>query len=325
MKRLGFTLLLVSALFYMLFETAYYIPYVIHNYNLMEYYDFLFNQYTSHVMNLSRLLMILGVVMLLKDEKMSKRLIIGVIMTLFMSPYLLNTTFNNEILEADFSNILLSLSIITGYLSLTIFEKRVTYLVVTIQFTILLLIDMAFRFDFDVDITFYFVMNAFLPIGIFLTLIIGSLIHKKKVKFNSETVEERLMQYCRKCGKTTDEEHVICQNCGFDYWNGNNFCQECGSTTDEGQKMCVSCKSNLIDKVAYNKKMALSSEKDFGFTVLGFLVPLIGFIIYLVMKDNEPVKSTSAGKGALIGFILGSVSSIFIYVMILAESSMFWY
>jgi hypothetical protein len=41
-----------------------------------------------------------------------------------------------------------------------------------------------------------------------------------------------------------------------------------------------------------------------GFAVLCFFMPLVGLILYLVWKDEYPLKAKSCGKGALIGAIV---------------------
>ena len=42
-----------------------------------------------------------------------------------------------------------------------------------------------------------------------------------------------------------------------------------------------------------------------GWAVLGFIIPLVGLILYLVWKDTQPLNAAKAGKGALIGAIVG--------------------
>ena len=64
------------------------------------------------------------------------------------------------------------------------------------------------------------------------------------------------------------DEAVVCPNCG------------CGAT------------STATELDAPNA----------GYAVLGFFIPIVGLILYLVSKDKTPLKAKSAGKGALIGF-----------------------
>jgi hypothetical protein len=46
---------------------------------------------------------------------------------------------------------------------------------------------------------------------------------------------------------------------------------------------------------------------SFGLALLGFLIPLAGLIVYLVMQNDNPQKARSAGKGALWGVGSGFV------------------
>lgn len=51
-------------------------------------------------------------------------------------------------------------------------------------------------------------------------------------------------------------------------------------------------------------------ESSFGWAFLGFLIPVVGLILYLVWKQDYPLKAKSAGKGALVGVIAGVVLMI---------------
>jgi hypothetical protein len=43
---------------------------------------------------------------------------------------------------------------------------------------------------------------------------------------------------------------------------------------------------------------------SFGFALLGFFIPVVGLILFLVWKDQSPLKAKSAGKGALASVIV---------------------
>ena len=86
------------------------------------------------------------------------------------------------------------------------------------------------------------------------------------------------------------------------------FCSKCGKEVNEEAVVCVHCGCALD-----NKKAAIATQGDapnMGFAVLGFFIPLVGLILYLVNKDTAPLKAKSAGKGALIGFCVSLVFSI---------------
>ena len=48
--------------------------------------------------------------------------------------------------------------------------------------------------------------------------------------------------------------------------------------------------------------------------MLGFFFPLIGLILYLVWKNELPLRARSCGKGALIGVIVQAVGFLLSFV-----------
>lgn len=65
-----------------------------------------------------------------------------------------------------------------------------------------------------------------------------------------------------------------------------------------------------------------------GFWFLGFFIPLVGLILYLVWKDQTPLKAKSCGKGALIGAIVWVVFSILWVVLVgvfVANNATYYY
>lgn len=83
------------------------------------------------------------------------------------------------------------------------------------------------------------------------------------------------------------------------------FCSKCGKEINNDAVVCVHC-GCAIEKVPLSPKDAPST----GFAVLGFFIPIVGLILYLVNKDSAPQKAHSAGKGALIGFIVSIAFSV---------------
>lgn len=100
--------------------------------------------------------------------------------------------------------------------------------------------------------------------------------------------------FCPKCGKQIMDEAVVCPNCG---------CAVKGSAAP------------------------VADAPSPGYAVLGFFIPLVGLILYLMKKDTEPLRAKSAGKGALIGFIVSIVGMIAWGIVggILASSMMYYY
>ncbi len=55
---------------------------------------------------------------------------------------------------------------------------------------------------------------------------------------------------------------------------------------------------------------------------------MIGLILYLVWKDQTPLRARSAGKGALIGVIVSVVGSVLLsvlYILLMAGSLRYLY
>ena len=50
--------------------------------------------------------------------------------------------------------------------------------------------------------------------------------------------------------------------------------------------------------------MSNYDSTSLGWAFISFLIPLLGLILWLVWKDNYPMKASSCGKGALICVIL---------------------
>jgi hypothetical protein len=52
-----------------------------------------------------------------------------------------------------------------------------------------------------------------------------------------------------------------------------------------------------------------------GFAFLCFLYPIVGLILYLVWKDDYPLKAKSCGKGALASVITGVAVSVLWFII----------
>jgi hypothetical protein len=89
--------------------------------------------------------------------------------------------------------------------------------------------------------------------------------------------------YCTNCGKELCNEAVICTGCG------------------------VSIKP--VEQSDKNEKAG------FWLCLLGFLFPIAGLILYLVLKDSSPRKAKSIGIAALIGVVLEVVFSILCFAV----------
>ena len=53
--------------------------------------------------------------------------------------------------------------------------------------------------------------------------------------------------------------------------------------------------------------MSTQDSSSIGFGILGFFIPLVGLILFLVWKNEKPLKAKSCITGAAIGFVLGLI------------------
>lgn len=118
-------------------------------------------------------------------------------------------------------------------------------------------------------------------------------------------------------------------------------CMYCGSPITEGLKFCTSCGAALpveaqaaqpVTDVEASQSVqqptfqqpgaqqsqfaeattqpAVNDSGSIGWAVLGFFIPIVGLILFLVWNKTKPQCAKMAGIGALIGFCLGLVMNL---------------
>lgn len=86
------------------------------------------------------------------------------------------------------------------------------------------------------------------------------------------------------------------------------YCEKCGSKNESGASFCTNCGNKMVNVTT--NKIESDEGNTFLWGLLGFLVPIVGLILFISFKKDRPKASKSAGKGALISAILGVVLSI---------------
>jgi len=76
-----------------------------------------------------------------------------------------------------------------------------------------------------------------------------------------------------------------CTKCGFEIKSNHSVCLECG--------------------VAIRGANKDNDRAGFGWVLLGFCIPLVGLILFLVWKDEKPITAKSCITGAAISIVLG--------------------
>ena len=108
------------------------------------------------------------------------------------------------------------------------------------------------------------------------------------------------------------------------------FCYKCGKKAEDSDEFCMSCGTRLIkewgvEKTAFSQQQTYTQPmyqpqsvdvESTGLNVISFLFPLIGAILYLVLKDDKPRKAKACGKWALISVITSIGMVMFVWLMI---------
>jgi hypothetical protein len=88
------------------------------------------------------------------------------------------------------------------------------------------------------------------------------------------------------------------------------YCRFCGAEMLDNAIFCVKCGCQVENIKTMNKTTDETDAPNIGFAVLGFFIPLVGLILYLIWKEQTPLKAKSCGKGALIGVIVSFAGGI---------------
>ncbi len=110
----------------------------------------------------------------------------------------------------------------------------------------------------------------------------------------------------------SDTTHkVFCSGCGRELPPEENFCRVCGKQ----RTMPAQGAQPTFQQPVYPQMGYVQDAPSGGMTALGFFFPIVGLILYLVWKDQTPLKAHSAGKGALIGVIVWTALSIILAIL----------
>lgn len=96
------------------------------------------------------------------------------------------------------------------------------------------------------------------------------------------------------------------------------FCRNCGMEIGEGTIYCPGCGANQNGMPTADYR-PVNDSGSIGWAILGFFIPLVGFILWLAWMGVKPKCSKMAGLGVLVFIIFwtfvgiagGALSSIF--------------
>ncbi|MBR2498482.1 MAG: zinc-ribbon domain-containing protein [Clostridia bacterium] len=108
------------------------------------------------------------------------------------------------------------------------------------------------------------------------------------------------------------------------------FCTKCGKEIDDDARFCSNCGSSTgyqNSQEFYQNKPQVSSEDktSFWWALLGFLIPIVGLILYLIWKDEYPLRAKCCGKGALVSVILEILFGVLSIILGAIGFSLGWF
>ena len=148
-----------------------------------------------------------------------------------------------------------------------------------------------------------------------------------------------MAKYCTNCGAPIEEGMITCISCGASIYDDtqydqieetkeelieeapateeNNagaeedtapkrYCHKCGKPVDKDAVICMHCGCTVDGK----SPNAQEDSDSIGWGFLGFFVPIVGLILWLMWKDTMPKKAKKLGIGALISVCLSGVGSV---------------
>ncbi len=106
--------------------------------------------------------------------------------------------------------------------------------------------------------------------------------------------------YCKNCGNKLDSETNYCDKCGkkVEKEEQKVYCTYCGKKINESDVICPFClkkvKSKSLINFDFQTKILL---------ILSFLVPFMGLIFYVILKDKNNEEAKEIFNYTLYGFI----------------------
>ncbi len=109
---------------------------------------------------------------------------------------------------------------------------------------------------------------------------------------------------------------IICPECKKQISDTISECPHCGFHLNNKDSELVKVLRQLAQEEREEKENGYIQNKrnnetaSFGWAVLGFFIPIVGLILFLIWKDEKTEEAKLCGKGALVGAIVSFISGI---------------
>lgn len=88
------------------------------------------------------------------------------------------------------------------------------------------------------------------------------------------------------------------------------YCSHCGKEIECYETVCPFCGATVP------KQASDDDAKSFWWALLCFMFPIVGLILFIVWRKEQPLRASSCGKGALISVIIDVVLSVILWIVL---------
>ncbi len=91
------------------------------------------------------------------------------------------------------------------------------------------------------------------------------------------------------------------------------YCSKCGAPNSESAQFCEKCGNRLGTSANNVYQQSVSNNEDkpsIGYNILGFVIPIVGLILYFSWKDRTPNKAKSILTWSAVSFGIGLVYAL---------------
>ena len=89
------------------------------------------------------------------------------------------------------------------------------------------------------------------------------------------------------------------------------YCSNCGSQISDQERICNFCGA----PTSQPNRPVVNDAGGFGWGLLGFCIPIVGLVLFLVWNQERPNTARALITGAIIGFILEFAMGILLVMM----------
>lgn len=99
----------------------------------------------------------------------------------------------------------------------------------------------------------------------------------------------------------------FCTNCGNQLEDYYNVCPNCGTPSPRIESSQGYYYQNNVNTNMNNTPVPMQGNIQYGWVVLGFFIPIVGWIICGIWSNTKPETAKAAGIAGTIGFVINLI------------------